>query len=385
MPEILNNNDKKTIDEANNYIFIVTDDNLVHNFFNYFEVYFDCGDCLSNVILQLPKMEVESSKYWVNYRGDVLVYMDSKKNAKQTNKETYYDLNGLKPFFKGKVSRVVETQETLDIYIDSIGRRFKQKIPDDFREQYIYNQNVRDAFQAICEFLGVKYICPPPIKDETQVNNDVDQTLQTEQDIANQKDKAKERTIQNGYSNVNFDANGSIVCGETVIEESPDMAKILIKSEKDPISLYEEESRQILSDIKKILNGGMFDELHGDVLDYDAITVEPRSSGSSEMEQLGGGSVSLSNNSSFSTQANSSSFSTQTNSNFSSKAINRITWLVNRYYSYYPDNQKSEMITRLSGADKKWEAIAKITNTYMEPKDNTQDGFIRLILQAKNL
>lgn len=312
MPEILNNN-RKNVDEANNYIFVVTDDNLVHNFFNYFEVYFDCGDCLSNVILQLPNMGIESSKYWVNYRGDVLVYMDSKKNAEQSNKETYYDLNGLKPFFKGKVSRVVENQETLDIYIDSIGRRFKQKIPDDFREQYIYNQNVRDAFQAICEFLGVKYICPPPIKNETQVNNDVSQTLQTEQDIANQKNQAKEKTIQNGYNNVNFDANGSIVCGETVIEESPDMAKILIESEKDPISLYEEESKQILSDIKKILNGDMFDELHNDVLDYGAITVEPKSSGSSEMEQLDNGSVSLSN---------SDSSSTETNSNLSSKTEN---------------------------------------------------------------
>ena len=43
------------------------------------------------------------------------------------------------------------------IHIEDVGWKFLQKVPKEFRDTYIANQPLGQAFQAICEFLGVDY------------------------------------------------------------------------------------------------------------------------------------------------------------------------------------------------------------------------------------
>lgn len=326
-----------------NQIVIHTEkDNLTHNYFHSFEMYWDAGDCLSSMILKLPKTDTGNTKYWITYTGEVAVYLGSdieRQQKQSTNSEnqavtneTYWSLQGMSPIFKGEIGRIKEYQEVLEIHVDSIGKRFKQKIPDDFRQAFINNQNVRDAFQAICEFLGVKYICPPPTApeqdEETETDsaetdgteNDVTEKTQQEQQLASAAsqaadqaknnvdgsantgetdqaenteqqnaltDTAAEEGPQNGYGDISFDANGSIVHGSVVIETSPDMEDTLLALEEHPLDKYLEDTTYVSVDVKKFLDGEMFDTIHGNYLDYNAVTIEPKSSNSSEMSTVG--------------------------------------------------------------------------------------------------
>lgn len=330
-----------------NQIVIHTEkDNLVHNYFHYFDMYWDAGDCLSSVTLKLPKTDTGNTKYWITYTGEVAIYLgnDIEREKQQTtnssnnsvDNETYWSIQGMSPIFKGEIGRIKEYQEVLEIHIDSIGKRFKQKIPDDFRQSFINNQNVRDAFQAICEFLGVKYICPPPTvapqDEETEdesaetdgTENNVDSKTQQESQLASAasaavaqaqsqvnesdatnnesntdttqdasfenglNDTTQPEAPQNGYGDISFDANGSIVHGSTVIETSPDMEDTLLALEEHPLDKYLEDDTYVAVDVKKFLNGELFETVHGNYLDYNAVTIEPKSSGSSEMSTVGG-------------------------------------------------------------------------------------------------
>ena len=350
---------------ANNIIVMTKDDNLTHNYFHYFECWWDANNCLSGVIIKMPKSETENTKYWINYRGQVLIYMgnnvpnamyDTVDEEGTTNNNKYWDLKGMYPFFQGTVTRIKEKQDELEIHVDSIGRRFKAKIPKEFREAFIYNQNVRDAFQAICEFLGVYYICPPQteVEDEEEeeesatkdgTENDVNGTLNKENQMAakatkkakkkkkksksssskrnkttqnsnantsienigaqnsndpnaNQQEEEQEDTEEedssdvqtNGYADISFDSGGSIVHGQKVIETSPDMAQTLQEITENPLlhGNYDEEgSEYIIEDVGKLLRGEMFEELHNEVMNYDSITIEPKSSASSDMSTTG--------------------------------------------------------------------------------------------------
>lgn len=341
------NEQQKDPQGANKILLMTKDDNLIHDYFHYFECWWDASNCLSGVLLKMPKTEEENTNYWINYTGDILVYMGNSINTEvvtnQSEKDgTYWDLQGLYPFFVGTTSRIKERQNELEIHIDSIGRRFKAKIPDEFRQAFINNQNVRDAFQAICEFLGVYYICPP---QTTNVEDEEEETESTDKDgnendagEKNEKEKqitalAQAKTIQrkvakktaentsnkkkdstqnleegletteeeeeeeeglsdedvgdvqmNGFEDINFDANGAIVHGQAVIETSPDMAQTLLALTEYPLhGNYEEEGNEyVLEDIEKLLNGEIFESLHNNVMDYGAITIEPKSASSND-------------------------------------------------------------------------------------------------------
>lgn len=325
---------------SNQVIVHTKEDNLVHNYFHSFSLYWDAGDPLSGTIIKLPKMDTENTKYWITHNGEITIYLGNEinkqlqqqNNNNSTSTTSYYNLKGMLPIFRGEVGHIKEYQKVLEIHIDSIGKRFKQKIPDEFRQAYIYNQNVRDAFQAICEFLGVKYICPPaelqpqdgeqenedPQGDGTE-NNVNDKTAQ-EQQLAqaasniikkaqdNQNNDANNNTgndenqntdsqvslnestnqsdIQNGYSDISFDANGAIVHGSVTIETSPNMAETLIALDQHPLDKYLEDTTYVATDVEKFLNGEMFDTVHNSVLNYDSITIEPKSAESSDMSSI---------------------------------------------------------------------------------------------------
>lgn len=344
-------NKKSSKDPINNITVITAEDNLIHNYFTSMDVSWDALNCLSTAIIKMPKMNAENTNYWTTYTGQLTIYAGYNftfdyvnHNSHPTEQDAanslikYWDNSDIKPFFRGEISRVKELEEEIIIYVDSIGRRFQQKMPDEFRQAFVYNQNVRDAFQAICEFLGVTYICPPKTAtdngEETAEDSEVT-TDGTENDVSSQQDKEKQLqqiaqnkvnqannqsstsstdpsnpdakdqentnesteltdnkevdTPQNGYGDINFDANGAITHGSTVIETSPDMAETLAAMDENPLEKYLEDETGIVEKVKKFLDGEMFDELHNRVMDYGAITVEPKAASSSAMSSTAGG------------------------------------------------------------------------------------------------
>ena len=66
------------------------------------------------------------------------------------------------------------------------------------------------------------------------------------------------------------------------------MAETLIALDQHPLDKYLEDTTYVATDVKKFLNGEMFDTVHNFVLNYDSITVEPKSASSSDMSSVGG-------------------------------------------------------------------------------------------------
>ena len=65
------------------------------------------------------------------------------------------------------------------------------------------------------------------------------------------------------------------------------MAETLISMDQHPLEKYAEDETGVIEDIKRLISGEMFEELHNNVMDYNAITIEPKSSSSSEISTVG--------------------------------------------------------------------------------------------------
>lgn len=76
--------------------------------------------------------------------------------------------------------------------------------------------------------------------------------------------------------------------GSVAIETSPNMEDTLLALEEHPLDKYLEDTTFISTDVKRFLNGEMFETVHGPFLSYDSITVEPKSAPTSDMSTIGG-------------------------------------------------------------------------------------------------
>ena len=280
-----------------------TSDGKMHKYFSEFEMNYDVDFAVAPGTLTCGKTDDEMIKYWTNNDDYVTVYSG------------YVDENNddkLIEVFYGKVSMVKQVGYKLEIQIDNIGRRFKQKIPDEFRTAFIYNQNVRDAFQAICEFIGVHFVCPPHLEDDATASTGTDTTtgdntattnINTENGIAgsattnskttnsntkttnsntnsnlkgsgntastdSNSDEATDEnteategsedqiTEQVGYKNITFDASGAICKSGTKIEENPDTIKQTTVLTDLPFNLYAKEYEEYLKAKKEAEESG---------------------------------------------------------------------------------------------------------------------------------
>lgn len=105
--------------------------------------------------------------YWTNYNGVVVVSFNisdiDRENTNSLNFSESHNLNGrlqneeYNYSFICKVSRIKQKGKEIIILLEDLGWKFLQKIPDEFRKTYIANQYCDDAFQAICEFIGVQF------------------------------------------------------------------------------------------------------------------------------------------------------------------------------------------------------------------------------------
>ena len=377
IPQVANEKAADDTEPVTSIMVVTSDDNLIHNYFHSFETSWDATNCLQIVTLKMPKMGQQNINYWSTYTGQLTVYMGynftyDKVNANQFDTEQsaaeslarYWDNSDVKPFFRGEIDRIKEYQTNITIYVKNIGARFQQKIPEEFRQAFIYNQNVRDAFVAICEFLGVPYICPPQTVTDaageettnTETENDgtennVENRLGTSQQLANSakqhasrasatsvngsvsnsSNNGQENTeedgetvteegmdvevndIMNGYDDISFDENGFITHSSTIIESTPDIAHTLVAIEENPLERYLDDETGIIEKVQNFLDGEMFEELHNNVMNYDAITIEPKATSSSDISVTSSSSsISTSDSSGSSDSESDSESSTET-------------------------------------------------------------------------
>lgn len=98
-------------------------------------------------------LSLNMKKYQKNQQQEEEV---TKKKDKKTNKihlqNDYYNYS-----FIGKTARFKQVGKTFIVYLEDLGWKFVQKVPKEFRDSYIAGQSLDDAFQAICEFMGVDF------------------------------------------------------------------------------------------------------------------------------------------------------------------------------------------------------------------------------------
>ena len=170
---------------------ITLDDNISHTYCSKIKWDKDNYSPLGTAQLIMPySKEIEA--YWIKYSGAVVIHANlnfrpqsltqatmyqmkdtlslnmknyqknqqqeevTKKKDKKTNKihlqNDYYNYS-----FIGKTARFKQVGTTFIVYLEDLGWKFVQKVPKEFRDSYIAGQSLDDAFQAICEFMGVDF------------------------------------------------------------------------------------------------------------------------------------------------------------------------------------------------------------------------------------
>lgn len=145
---------------------ITLSDNLTHPYFSSIDISKNNYSPVGIAKMEAPYTP-HISNYWIKYSGVVVVSFNMMDlQQKNTNSLNFLESNKLKQrivndeynySFICKVSRFKQQGRKLVIYFEDIGWKFMQKVPKEFRDQYISGQYLDDAFQAICEFLGVEF------------------------------------------------------------------------------------------------------------------------------------------------------------------------------------------------------------------------------------
>ena len=145
---------------------ITLDDNLNHPYFTSIDI---SKDNLSPIGIAkiIAPYDNQISKYWTVYTGIVILSFNLKELQQQnTNSSMFLQAHELSEHINNdeynysficKVSKLKEKGKTIIVYLEDLGWKFLQKVPQEFRMQYIAGQPLDKAFQAICEFLGIEY------------------------------------------------------------------------------------------------------------------------------------------------------------------------------------------------------------------------------------
>lgn len=163
---------------------ITVDDNINHTYCS--KIRWDKDNFLPIGTAQLTMpYSKDIEQYWIKYSGIVVIhanlnshtnsviasqlkvpdtislnlkkYVDTEVDIEDNKRTLRFKNDEYNYAFIGKISRFKQVGKTFIIYLEDIGWKFLQKVPQEFRKSYIANQSLDDAFQAICEFMGVDF------------------------------------------------------------------------------------------------------------------------------------------------------------------------------------------------------------------------------------
>lgn len=116
-------------------------------------------DYFTNTVQAQHKKAIEKAKIIQAKKGEELSKEEQEKQDKKNNKELAQRFinDNYNYSYIGKVSRFKQQGQKFVIYLEDLGWKFMQKVPKEFRETFIAGQYLDDAFQAICEFMGIEF------------------------------------------------------------------------------------------------------------------------------------------------------------------------------------------------------------------------------------
>ena len=319
----MNNLGRSTSVSLNNSHGIITlKDELVHKYFTYISWEKDNNTPVGYAEAR-TLYHKDILKYWTSYDGVVVIHAQltkreenntsinalpntslKSKTIQQINVEVddenkirinneYYNYS-----FIGKIHKVRHIGQNIIIKFEDLGWKFLQKVPKDFRDTYIAGQSLDNAFQAICEFLGVDFAYS--IEDLNQYNFaadgysiEKDGTIIEEVPSILSEYDMKNEEITNADSDEEL-ANGLQEIGDEYSAlESAEIQQIMKNNDSETqqnneteeteedksdldnkIEQYEQEFNNKIKDLfigNTIYNSNVTDA----ILNYDAITITP--------------------------------------------------------------------------------------------------------------
>ena len=163
---------------------ITVDDNINHTYCS--KIYWEQDNYLpiGTAKLIMP-YSTDIEEYWIKYSGTVVIHanLNPRKNRviaskipasngislnlkkalgvdveeDKKEKKIRFKNDNYNYAFIGKTYRFKQVGKTFMVYLEDLGWKFLQKVPKEFRDTFIANQSLDDAFQAICEFIGVEF------------------------------------------------------------------------------------------------------------------------------------------------------------------------------------------------------------------------------------
>lgn len=145
---------------------ITLKDNLTHPYFSSIDLSRDNSSPLGIAKFHAV-YDRQIMDYWTKYDDVVVISFNiGDVDRENTNSLNFSELNGLNGRIQNdeynysficKVSRLKQKGKEIIIFLEDLGWKFLQKVPNEFRQTYIANQYLDDAFQAMCEFLDVHF------------------------------------------------------------------------------------------------------------------------------------------------------------------------------------------------------------------------------------
>lgn len=323
---------------------ITLEDNLDHPYFSLIDMSKNNLSPIGVAVMEAPYTPY-ISHYWIKYHGEIVIsfnmddlsivntnssdffnYVNNtekskfykrlkqqkereKKNKEKNNKEDKDEkkYENMKQRFQNdeynysmicKVSRFKQKGNKFVIYFEDLGWKFLQKVPKEFRDTFIAGQSLDNAFQAICEFLGVQYAYSIEdlskftfgtdgysVQKDGKTIEDVSTILsewatQTEEQEEDDKTKDLEdpkyenseviALDKQNENNENYVKKTEEQLDSSLTQEKEDTANV-----EDKIEKYQEEFDQKILDLF-IGNTYYESNLVDPILDYDKITITPK-------------------------------------------------------------------------------------------------------------
>ena len=311
-------------------------DGLKHNYFNALNWNKDSFSPLGTAEFSIP-LDSNMLKYWTGYYDIVIISAKLKNNKQNTNSKDYYQkiisehsknrsINAQTKYSKkqkeqimkifkqriqndeynfsfiARTSQVHKKGANIVVKFEDVGWKFMQKMPTQFRQQYIAGQPVDDAFQAMCEFIGVEFAYSLNTLNEytfandgfsiTKDNTTIEEVPNLIEDIVDdtamdiQDDTLAEldKKLQQGKQQKNQQGNDTSLASSSVNSESQNNNS---NKTKDVNKKKEEYGVDFESRIKDLFIGNTYYEsdLTNIGFHYDAITIQPSNNTQSNQMQ----------------------------------------------------------------------------------------------------
>lgn len=331
---------------------ITVDDNINHTYCS--KIRWDKDNFLPIGTAQLTMpYSKDIEQYWIKYSGIVVIhanlnshpnsviasqlkvpdtislnlkkYVDTEVDIEDNKRTLRFKNDEYNYAFIGKISRFKQVGKTFIIYLEDIGWKFLQKVPQEFRNSYIANQSLDDAFQAICEFMGVDFAysiedlseynfaadgysvqkdgeiietvptiltewVDNPEDDEEEDDEgglDPDNGFESEtlKEVVDQQKNALRNQLSNNQSNKSLNAQTTNSENTNDIIDNNQESESDAQSIQDKIEQYQQEFDDKIKDL--FIGNSFYDSNTSDpVLNYNNITITPKVAASTDTSSM---------------------------------------------------------------------------------------------------